>query len=286
MSPCETSEAARGLLEHPDEAFAYFRTRASPRSSARRSTWARARSWSCAATPRPRAALRRRARARRGATRAPAGRSSTTRRWSARCSTACAARWTRPASGTSFATDWVCLDCELMPWSAKAQELLREQYAAVGCGGDGGAAAPSRGLAAGRRRAASTCPRSPSRTRARADDGAALRRRVPALLLAGELGRRSASSRRSTCSRPRARSTSTATTSGTWRTLARSLAADGGVLIATPFTMVVDLTDPGERVAAAVAWWEELTARGGEGMVVKPLDFVARGAEAAWCSRR
>src|SRR5204863_505284 len=29
-------------------------------------------------------------------------------------------------------TDWVCLDCELMPWSAKAQELIRQQYAAVG----------------------------------------------------------------------------------------------------------------------------------------------------------
>jgi protein phosphatase len=29
-------------------------------------------------------------------------------------------------------TDWVCLDCELMPWSAKAQELIRLQYAAVG----------------------------------------------------------------------------------------------------------------------------------------------------------
>ena len=29
-------------------------------------------------------------------------------------------------------TDWVCLDCELMPWSTKAQELLKNQYAAVG----------------------------------------------------------------------------------------------------------------------------------------------------------
>jgi protein phosphatase len=28
--------------------------------------------------------------------------------------------------------------------------------------------------------------------------------------------------------------------------------------------------------AAATAWWQELTARGGEGMVVKPFDFVAR----------
>jgi protein phosphatase len=31
-----------------------------------------------------------------------------------------------------FQTDWICLDAELMPWSAKAQELLRQQYAAVG----------------------------------------------------------------------------------------------------------------------------------------------------------
>ena len=32
-------------------------------------------------------------------------------------------------------TDWLLLDCELMPWSAKAQQLLREQYAAVGAAG-------------------------------------------------------------------------------------------------------------------------------------------------------
>ena len=31
-----------------------------------------------------------------------------------------------------LASDWVCLDCELMPWSAKAQELLRQQYAPAG----------------------------------------------------------------------------------------------------------------------------------------------------------
>lgn len=32
-------------------------------------------------------------------------------------------------------TDWICLDCELMPWSVKAQELLRQQYAPVGIAG-------------------------------------------------------------------------------------------------------------------------------------------------------
>lgn len=31
-----------------------------------------------------------------------------------------------------FNTDWVCLDTELMPWSVKAQALLKDQYAAVG----------------------------------------------------------------------------------------------------------------------------------------------------------
>ncbi|HEY4939236.1 MAG TPA: polynucleotide kinase-phosphatase, partial [Actinomycetota bacterium] len=40
-----------------------------------------------------------------------------------------------------LATDWVCLDCELMPWSVKAQELLRRQYAAVGRAGRSGMAA-------------------------------------------------------------------------------------------------------------------------------------------------
>ena len=30
-------------------------------------------------------------------------------------------------------------------------------------------------------------------------------------------------------------------------------------------------------VEEATQWWEELTGRGGEGMVVKPLDFIVRG---------
>jgi protein phosphatase len=49
------------------------------------------------------------------------------------------------------------------------------------------------------------------------------------------------------------------------------------VLVATPYR-VVDLSRPGER-AAAIAWWLDLTAKGGEGMVVKPLDFVTRASK-------
>jgi protein phosphatase len=38
----------------------------------------------------------------------------------------------------------------------------------------------------------------------------------------------------------------------------------------------VDLSDT-TACAKAVAWWEEMTAAGGEGMVVKPSTFVAQG---------
>jgi len=39
--------------------------------------------------------------------------------------------------------------------------------------------------------------------------------------------------------------------------------------------IVVDLLDE-DSVAAGEKWWEELTASGGEGMVVKPYDFIAK----------
>jgi protein phosphatase len=39
---------------------------------------------------------------------------------------------------------------------------------------------------------------------------------------------------------------------------------------------VVELEDP-ESVAGVITWWEELTSKGGEGMVVKPIDFLVRG---------
>jgi protein phosphatase len=58
-------------------------------------------------------------------------------------------------------------------------------------------------------------------------------------------------------------------------TLAGLCRADPALLLATPYREV-DLTQP-ESEAAAVQWWRALTEAGGEGMVVKPLEFVARG---------
>ena len=46
-------------------------------------------------------------------------------------------------------------------------------------------------------------------------------------------------------------------------------------MLPTPH-IVVDVTNE-EQLKAGAAWWEELTGKGGEGMVIKPLPFVARG---------
>jgi hypothetical protein len=48
----------------------------------------------------------------------------------------------------------------------------------------------------------------------------------------------------------------------------------GGIIVATPFH-VIDVTNP-DSEAEGIRWWEELTGRGGEGMVVKPLEFIAK----------
>ena len=56
--------------------------------------------------------------------------------------------------------------------------------------------------------------------------------------------------------------------------LAEICRGDPGVLLATQWRET-DLADPAATTAAA--WWDELTRHGGEGVVVKPAGFVARG---------
>jgi protein phosphatase len=58
-------------------------------------------------------------------------------------------------------------------------------------------------------------------------------------------------------------------------TLARIAGASDGLIIATPYK-VIDLTDV-VSCAEGVEWWFKLTGAGGEGMVVKPFDFIASG---------
>lgn len=173
-------------------------------------------------------------------------------------------------------TDWVCLDCELLPWSAKAQELLRRQYAAVGAAGR---VALGAALAALDQAAAHGLP--VAALRAAYGERAAMLgaysaaygrycwpvdaltdlRLAPFHLLASEGALHSDKDHR-------------------WHlaTLARLIAADNQnapLLLATA-TREVSLDDEAS-VAAGGAWWEQLTTQGGEGMVVKPLSFVAHG---------
>jgi protein phosphatase len=63
----------------------------------------------------------------------------------------------------------------------------------------------------------------------------------------------------------------------TWHmeTLASVCRMAPDLLLATNYKLV-DVTDPAS-VAGGTTWWTELTGRGGEGMVVKPLDFILRG---------
>ncbi len=175
-------------------------------------------------------------------------------------------------------TSWVCLDCELMPWSAKAEELLRNQYAAVGAAAR--VALPE--VVDALTRAADRL-NGPERDRLNELKGVYDRRTqnahgfvnayrsycwpvesvedfklAPFFLLASE-GRVYWGE------------------SHLWHleTLAELCQADSKVLLPTPF-LTVDVTDPA-LVEAGIQWWTELTARGNEGMVVKPLEVISRG---------
>ena len=58
-------------------------------------------------------------------------------------------------------------------------------------------------------------------------------------------------------------------------TLSAICRTDPELLLPTNYK-VVEVTDPASEIEG-IAWWTELTGRGGEGMVVKPLDFIIRG---------
>jgi protein phosphatase len=168
----------------------------------------------------------------------------------------------------ALGTGWLCLDAEILPWSTKAQELLKQQYAAVGAAATSALAdaVAALGAAGARERKDRFKGRLEAAERFRDAyrrycwDVQGLRglKVAPFHLLASE--------GRVHIDKPHA-----------WHmeTLAGLCAHDPDLLLATSHR-VVDLADEAGR-GAAVAWWDELTARGGEGMVVKPDEFVALG---------
>jgi hypothetical protein len=163
-------------------------------------------------------------------------------------------------------TEWLLLDTELLPWSAKAGGLIRERYAGVGAAGR--AALPA---------ALSVLDRAASRGL----DVAALRDRIE--LRSAEIAGYSAAYR----AYVKPTDGLTGVTLAPFAVLAgagvsyaekdhgwhlaladRLVAADPGLCTPTR-RMVVDLADPASE-AAATDWWLALTEAGGEGMVVKP----------------
>jgi protein phosphatase len=169
-----------------------------------------------------------------------------------------------------------------MPWSVKAQGLLRQQYAAAGAAALAALPPAVAALAGAAAREAAPASGTPP------GGAGALLERYRERLTAAELY---VAAYRRYCWPVTAldgvklapfhllASESRVHTDRdhVWHmdTLARLAAADPALFVATPYR-VVDLADEGS-VRAATGWWETLTAGGGEGMVVKPLDFVAAG---------
>jgi protein phosphatase len=172
-----------------------------------------------------------------------------------------------------FHTDWICLDAELMPWSAKAQELLRQQYAAVGSAAKASLTAVVSAL---------------EQLVSKNSDALPLLEFNKHRL---EAANRYVDSYRHYCwpvhsvSDLKLAPFHLLATEGqvhvqrdhVWHMekLAEICKASNGLLLPTPYK-IVDVTETG-GVDEATQWWEELTGRGGEGMVVKPLDFIVRG---------
>ena len=169
-------------------------------------------------------------------------------------------------------TSWLLFDLELMPWSAKAIGLLREQYAPVGAAAEASASVwtsvASALMTRGLEGASGLVDKAADRTVSAERFRAAYRRYcwsvrsledyklAPFHLLASE-GHVHVDKDHE------------------WHmsTLGRICDEDPAILRRTPYR-VVELASE-EQVQSACQWWEDLVSAGGEGMVVKPHSFIA-----------
>ena len=278
MSPTETT-SLEGLLEHPSEAFTYYRNQGVPRVVCEEKHMG---SRAVVVLCRDAIAARQRfgvMEGERGIVYTRTGRrffndANLEAAFLDRLGTACdrASFWDR------FETTWGCFDCELMPWSAKAQELLKTQYAAVGSAGTFALDAAMTSLlqeasrleGESREKIDALANRFGQRQQSLGKFVDAYRRYcwpveslddlklAPFHLLATE-GKVHINQ------------------SHSWHleTLAEICQHDESMLLATK-SLVVDVTDL-ESVESGITWWNDLTSRGGEGMVVKPMDWIQRG---------
>jgi len=275
MSPSETT-AREGYLEYPTEAFAYFRTHGVPNVVCEEKHMG---SRAVVVLCRDEAAARRRF----GVVDDGAGiiYTRTGRRFFddqslERDLLAILSRaLERAAFWDRLGTDWAVMDCELMPWSAKAQALIRQQYAAVSAAAAGSV---TDAVATVRAAAARTSMDEPflARLEQRAEmvsrytdawrrycwpvTSVADLKLAPFHVLAIQGALHTAKDHR-------------------WHLdqIGSLCAADESRVLFSTAHRVVDLSDQASEANAA-AWWEEMTVGGGEGMVIKPMAFIARGA--------
>jgi protein phosphatase len=170
-------------------------------------------------------------------------------------------------------TDWLLLDAEILPWSAKALDLLKSQYASVGAAARASLPTAVRLLEQAQSAGVETSELL-ARTGSRLANVAAFTEAygrycwptdgltgvsvAPFQLLAGEGA--------TYHDRPH-----------DWHLdLVDKLVATDPDVLRTTRRIFVDTTDP-TSAATATTWWEELTAAGGEGMVVKPAGNLVRG---------
>ena len=174
---------------------------------------------------------------------------------------------------SNFNSDWACLDCELMPWSVKAQELIKQQYAAVGTSATVSinsavellAKTASRGIEV-ERELASYQQRQELITNYIAAyqnycwqvESIADLKLAPFHLLATE-------------------DAVHIDKSHLWHleNIANICQEDSEILHATNYRLIDVNND--SSIQDAIAWWSEITNTGSEGIVVKPLDFIVTG---------
>lgn len=173
-----------------------------------------------------------------------------------------------------FTTNWVCLDTELMPWSAKAQALLKDQYASVGSSAS---------------QALTEVVTELELTKQRNLEG------IDQLLKSYQeksemIGNYQDAYRNyywpvSSLDDFKLAPFHILATEGevhvdkdhSWHmeNIKAICGSDSAFMTATPYKLV-DLNDD-DQIQSAIDWWMELTEKGGEGMVVKPFEFIANG---------
>ena len=187
---------------------------------------------------------------------------------------------------SDFDTDWVCLDCELMPWSAKAQMLLKDQYSAVGISGRVALDEAVKLLKQASLNKTISFDVNKQTSGQNADINTLLQRFTER----SELMHKYVEAYREYCwpvnsiDDLKLAPFHILATEGKvhsdknhlWHmdTIAKYCAQDDSLIVATNH-ILVDVTDA-ESVAKGTKWWEDLTASGGEGMVVKPYDFIVK----------